>query len=270
MFAGDIEPMKSATIELWGQGEYRGEAEDGFRPTLDAYVLDGTRTRDAVLICPGGGYRCISPREAEPVALQFNAAGYHAFVLRYSVDPRRHPQPLLDAARALALIRDRAEEWKLRPDRVAACGFSAGAHLAASLGVRWEECYVQERPSALILCYPVISSGEFAHRGSFERLLGPEAGPELRKRASLELRVDEKTPPTFLWHTFDDESVPLENSLLFAQALRSKGRPFELHVYPRGAHGLSLATPETDEGGTPPDPHVATWMGLCLEWLRGL
>jgi Esterase/lipase len=237
---------------------------------MDSYVLDGERKRGAVLICPGGGYRYTSPREAEPVALQFNAAGLHAFVLHYSVAPRRHPLPLLDAARALEIIRERADEWKLEPDAVAALGFSAGAHVAASLGVRWEEPYVARRPNALILCYPVISSGEFAHRGSFDNLVGAEGGSGAQARVSLELRVDEATPPCFLWHTYDDQAVPLENSLLFAGALRSHNVPFELHVYPRGRHGLSLATDETDDGNYGSDPHVALWMRLCVEWLQFL
>lgn len=259
--------MQHSAIELWERGEYRGEAADGFRPTMDSYVLGGDRVRGAVLVCPGGGYQYTSPREGEPVALQLNAAGLHAFVLHYSVAPRRHPLPLLDAARALEIIRERAAEWKVEPDAVAAMGFSAGAHLAASLGVRWEQNYVARRPCALVLCYPVISSGEFAHRGSFESLAGP--GPEAQALVSLEGRVDEATPPCFLWHTYDDGSVPLENSLLFAQALRSRDVPFELHVYPRGRHGFSLATPETDDGNYGSDPHVASWMRLCVEWLQG-
>jgi acetyl esterase/lipase len=272
--------MQHQRIELWDREAY-GAAEGERVPTLTTYLLEGEAARPAVIVCPGGGYRYTSPREAEPIALKFNAAGYHAFVLDYSVAPRRHPQPLLDAARAIRLVRERSAAWKVVADKVAVCGFSAGAHVAASLGTLWGASPVaaapgsrnapeaSARPDALILCYPVISSGEFAHRGSFENLLGPDATGEELAAMSLELRVDERTPPTLLWHTYDDPSVPLENSLLFARALREKGVPFELHVYPHGPHGLSLATKETDSGTMGSYPHVATWMGLCVEWLEG-
>jgi len=268
--------MVNETIELWGKGEYRGDLGDGFAPTIDSYVLDGGRRRGAVLICPGGGYGYLSPREAEPVALQFNAAGYHAFILRYSVAPRRYPLPLLDVSRAMCALRERADGFRIHPGRIALCGFSAGGHLAASLGVFWDRPVAlgapgiepgMNRPDALILSYPVITSGPFANAGSFENLLGPNAGRELLSAISLELQVSEKTPPTFLWHTYADQSVPLENSLLFAGALRSKGVPFELHVYPDGVHGLSLATEETSDDQHDPDPHVSSWMYLCTEWL---
>lgn len=317
--------MVHETIELWGRGEYRGEVGDGFAPSIETYVLDGGQRRGAVLICPGGGYGYLSPREAEPVALQFNAAGYHAFILSYSVAPRRYPLSLLDASKAICLLRSRADAWKIHPGRIALCGFSAGAHLAASLGVYWDKPVTQEaaptatsaapgaasaaateaapgaasaaapgkpeaaptapggrargikglepgynRPDALILSYPVITSGPFAHRGSFENLLGSDPSAELLEEVSLELHVSEKTPPTFLWHTYADEAVPLENSLLFAGALRAHGVPFELHVYPEGSHGLSLATEETSDDRHDPNPHASSWMYLCTEWLGEL
>lgn len=239
--------MVHETIELWGRGEYRGEVGDGFAPSIETYVLDGGQRRGAVLICPGGGYGYLSPREAEPVALQFNAAGYHAFILSYSVAPRRYPLSLLDASKAICLLRSRADAWKIHPGRIALCGFSAGAHLAASLGVYWDKPVTQEaaptatsaapgaasaaateaapgaasaaapgkpeaaptapggrargikglepgynRPDALILSYPVITSGPFAHRGSFENLLGSDPSAELLEEVSLELHVSEK------------------------------------------------------------------------------
>ncbi|HWR11853.1 MAG TPA: alpha/beta hydrolase [Rectinemataceae bacterium] len=287
--------MIHETIDVWGHGEgsegsYRGDMGDGFAPVIDTYVLDGNKRRAAVLICPGGGYGFLSPREAEPIALQFNAAGYHAFVLHYSVAPRRHPLPLLDVSKALCVLRRRAEEYNIHSGRIALCGFSAGAHLAASLGVYWDKPLSlsgaggvkdlngqtftptgiepgMNRPDALILCYPVITSGSFAHKGSFENLLGPGAGPETLAEVSLELHVNEKTPPAFIWHTYADEGVPLENSFLFAGALRAAGVPFEYHVYPEGPHGLSLATEETSVDGKEPNPHVSSWMYLCVEWL---
>jgi acetyl esterase/lipase len=215
-------------------------------PTLDTYVLSGDRIRPAVLICPGGGYGYTSEREAEPIALQFNAAGFHAFVVYYSVAPYRHPQPLQDVSSAMCIIRDRAEEWRIHPQQIAVCGFSAGGHLAASLGVHWHKSYVQNvpgmeadknRPDALILSYPVISSGPFAHQGSFENLLGPEASEALQHEMSLEQHVHDKIPPVFLWHTVEDTAVPVENSLLFAMQLRKHDMPFEMHIYPDRPHG---------------------------------
>lgn len=272
--------MINETIDIWENSIYQSEEEDGFRPTMGTYILNSKEKRGAVLICPGGGYAVQCEHEAEAVAMQFNAAGYHAFIIYYSVAPRKHPQPLLDASRAMCIIRKNADEWNIDENKIAICGFSAGGHLAASLGVHWERSYLQNaegidkgknNPNALILCYPVITAGPFANRGSFESLLGTEASKELLDEMSLENQVTEKTVPTFIWHTFPDISVPVENSLFFASALRKKGVPFELHIYPQGKHGLSLATEET-AGGRSAEiiPHVAGWMKLCIEWLKNL
>lgn len=267
--------MFFTTIPLWEKGQYVPQGDADFMPTLATYVLDGTKRRPAVLICPGGGYGFTSPREAEPVALQYVAAGFHAFVVYYSVAPARHPQPLRDVSRAMNIIRAHADDWHIEEQRIAVCGFSAGGHLAASLGVFWDQPYCsdvpgltrgQNRPDALILCYPVISSGPFAHRGSFENLLGPSASPEDVHAMSLEHHIHAQTPPTFLWHTVADSAVPVENALLFAQGLRAQHIPFELHIYPHGAHGLSLATAETDDG-TGQDAHISSWHRLSTEWL---
>lgn len=271
--------MISKAIDIWEKGVYESEEEDGFRPTMQTYILDGGKKRGAVLICPGGGYRGVSEREAEPIAMQFNAAGFNAFVLYYSVAPRKHPQPLLDVSRAMCIIRQNVDEWHVNIEKIAVCGFSAGGHLAASLGVHWNKPYIQNhigidngrnQPNALILCYPVISSGQFCHCGSFENLLGEGAKEELLLEMSLEHQINEKTPPAFIWHTFNDESVPVENSLLFAQGLRNKSIPFELHIYPDGRHGLSLATVETGEANNYIFSHAATWVKLCIEWLNEL
>lgn len=298
--------MINKVIEIWN--EPVKSDDDGFnsafRPALTTYILDGNtgfrhhtafgsmkntskndnwasiENRPAVLVLPGGGYSYTSAREAEPIALRFIDAGYHTFVLDYSVAPAKHPQPLLDASRAMCIIRNHAEEWGICPDKIAVCGFSAGGHLAASLGVHWDKEYLEHtdgieigknRPDALILCYPVITSGEFAHRGSFISLLGENPGSDLLYEMSLEHHVSEKTPPAFLWHTFSDGAVPVENSLLFAQALREKNIPFELHIYPEGPHGLSLATEETAvKRASHISPHIAGWTKLCTDWLKQL
>jgi len=277
--------MINQVIKIWDNTGYKPQ-EDELEPTLTTYVLDYSpemahmKKRPAVLICPGGAYIRTSDREAEPVAMKFAAEGFHTFILRYRTAPSKHPSPLLDVSRAMWIIRENAEKWNVDPDRIAVCGYSAGGHLTASLGVFWHEDWISEKigmpkginkPNALILNYPVITSGEYAHRGSFDNLLGRDASREKLESMSLELHVNKLTPPTFLWHTFDDEAVPVENSLMFANALRKQGVPFELHIYPEGRHGLSLCLYETAGQGDPEDwinDHDATWFGLCVEWLR--
>lgn len=278
--------MQNQTIQIWDGTSYADIHADEIQPTLTTYIPDNTvelnagRKRTSVLICPGGGYHFTSDREAEPVALRLLTAGFNVFVLRYRVAPARHPKPLLDVSRAVWMIRENAEEWHVDPDRIAVCGFSAGGHLAASLGVFWNAADIREaigmpdgmnRPNALILAYPVITSGEYAHRGSFQNLLGEDASEEQLKEMSLELQAGSQTPPAFLWHTFNDSVVPVENSLFFAQALRQHDVPFELHIFPDGPHGLSLCDEETGAKNTSMiNPHAANWVPLCVEWLKSL
>ncbi|MDD2708273.1 MAG: alpha/beta hydrolase [Verrucomicrobiae bacterium] len=258
------------SIFLWPNQPPHSAPSDTFRPWLDPYLVKGNRLRGAVLICPGGGYTGRAAHEGIAIAQRFNQDGLHAFVVHYRVSPNRHPAPLLDVSRAMRMIRQRAVEWLVSTDHIAVCGFSAGGHLTASLGVHFDTEFtragdpiekISSRPDALILCYPVITSGPHSHRGSFNQLLGENPSPELMEKMSLERQVTSKTPPSFLWHTAEDKGVRVENSLLFAQALSQNKVPFELHVYPAGRHGLGLALE---------DPHVATWMPLCCEWLRGM
>ncbi len=248
------------------------------RSTSDAIEPD--RKRASVLICPGGGYGMVSDRENEPIALAFVALGYNAFVLRYStadLNDEKYPTQLLESSAALAYIRRNGEKYHVKTDSIAICGFSAGGHMAAMLGNLWNEPVVTERlgiefeenkPNGMILAYPVITGGEFAHRGSFEKLLGENPDKEHLFKCSLENSVGEQTPPAFIWHTLTDGAVPVENSLIFASALKKANIPFELHIYPDGPHGLSLGTRETISPNADRfNPHISSWIELCNKWI---
>lgn len=229
----------------------------------------------AVVICPGGGYHFVSPREAAPVAKAWNRAGFSAFVLTYSCEGiPLEKRPLHQLSWAVATVRKLAGQYGFSPDRVITCGFSAGGHLAGTLGVTWNrpEWYPEgtdlelHRPAAQVLCYPVITAGKYAHRGSFDNLAGTD--PVCQEGYSLENLVTEQTPPTFLWHTIADEAVPVENTLLFSKKLLENHVIQEVHLFPFGAHGLSLATEEVTqvEKQRYADPHIAQWFGLAAEW----
>ena len=246
----------------------------------DHYQEIKIESRPLVLICPGGAYAYTSPREGEAFAMQFLAMGYHAAVLKYSCAPAVFPTSLTELASAMILIRQHAQEWHVDPDKIIVLGCSAGGHLAASLATLWDEDFLVEalkleksnhkllKPDGLILCYPVITSGEFAHRGSFENLLG-EREKELGGELSLEARVSEKVPPVFIWHTYTDGSVPVENSLLFVNALRKAGVSTEFHMYPCGGHGLGLANRLTQaRDGSAVQEECTSWIPLVHTWIE--
>lgn len=246
----------------------------------ESYEQLRIRKRPLVLICPGGAYAYTSVREGEALAMQFLAMGYHAAVLEYSCAPAVFPTALEELASAMLLIRRNAQEWHMAADKILALGCSAGGHLAASLGTLWDEPFLARsleladaqhsliRPDGLILCYPVITAGEFAHRGSFQNLLG-EREKELGPQLSLENRVTKKTPPAFIWHTCTDGSVPVENSLLFVNALRRAGVSAEFHMYPRGGHGLALANRLTQAAdGSGVQKECASWISLAHTWIK--
>ena len=259
-------------------------ASGGAQIALDCYVADAMDEvdpeirRPAVVIFPGGAYWRLSEREAEPVALRFVTEGFNAFVAWYRVAPNRYPVPQQDAAAAVGWVRAQADAMHTDPDRIAVMGFSAGGHVAGSLGALWQRGELWEemglapqdvRPNAMVLCYPVLTGGAFAHRRSFECLTG-EADAKTHEAYSVEKWVTEQCPPTFLWHTFEDQAVPVENSLLMAQALHAHGVTAELHVYPFGPHGAALAN-EITSGVKKPQcalADAAVWPGLAAEFLK--
>lgn len=262
------------------------EVKGSVQAVLSLYIQDdhpetyGDRKRPLVLICPGGGYEHVSVREGEPVAFHFLTAGCHAAVLWYDISRQgvEHPQELMELAWSMAYIREHAAEYAIDKDKILVAGFSAGGHLAASLGCFWDKDWLEKemqmnkeqyQPNGMILAYPVITSGEFAHRGSFVNLMGSKASEEMEKELSLENQVTDKVPPVFMWHTFEDGAVPLENSLMFAAALRKAGVNFEYHVFPHGGHGYALATKETAMmEGKEIEPQCEQWITLCASWLK--
>ena len=239
-------------------------------PTLTPYLPTKDKmTGAAIIICPGGGYGHLADHEGRPVAEWLNTLGVTAFVLKYRLGPRyHHPAPMQDAARAIRIVRARAAEWGLDPQRIGILGFSAGGHLASTAGTHFDSGKpdapdaierVSSKPNLMILIYPVITMRDRTHAGSKKNLLGDQPGPELVALLSNDEQVTKDTPPTFLVHTMNDSAVPVENSLLFVSALRKAGVPFEFHLYERGPHGFGL-------GGK--DPILATWPDRCADWLR--
>lgn len=261
-----------------------GAQKNAYQPTLMAYILDSSMDmphmikKPAVIICPGGGYVFKSDREAEPIAMRYLAAGIHAFVLQYSVAPARYPIAVLELAAAVQLVRERAEAYSILPNQIYIAGFSAGGHLCASLGTLWNEPLFTTvldqgngkdwRPDGMILSYPVITMGLDTHGGSRDSLLGENASEDMIAALSLEKRVSEKTVPTFLWHTVADEAVPVENSMMFATALRKYHIPFEMHLYEEGVHGLSLCDATTQTGPEHIMPDNADWMQKSIRWIE--
>ena len=240
--------------------------------------IDKSRVRPLIIISPGGGYHFTSDREAEPIAIRFNAMGFHAMVLRYTT-PSRFPVPVLQLVSAIRYAREHADECGVDTDKIILCGFSAGGHLTAWAGNHWNHDYVREvlrsdkellRPNGMILSYPVITSGIFAHEDSFLQLL-QEQYEEKKEFMSMEKQVNRDTPPAFLWHTVKDDAVPAENSMLMASALRKQNISFELHLYPNGCHGLALANEETrfsDGGGI--QEECQNWIHLAGTWINNL
>lgn len=228
-----------------------------------------------VIVCPGGGYQFTSDREAEPLALRFNAYGINAVVLRYSVKPAVFPTALLELAKTVEYVKTEGVKYGCDPDRIFTMGFSAGGHLAASYGDFWNRPFVAEtigcdpellRIRGQLLCYPVISSGPKAHHGSIINLLG-DAYDEKKDDMSLENFVTSDTPATFIWTTQDDDAVPAENSIYYVNALQKAGVKCEFHMYLSGPHGLSLADRTCSAPERMRSAHVAKWITDCIEFI---
>ena len=262
--------MSKEFIKLWDNGTpYYDPALGQPETTLTPYIAESPNgTRGCVIVFPGGGYTKHADHEGEPIAKMINEIGTHAFVLNYRVAPYRHPAELEDALRAVRWVRYHASEYGIDPNKIAVLGFSAGGHLAVSASEHFdygredgdEIDKVSSRPDGAIYCYPVTTlEPPYAHEGSRINLLGKDAPEELVKRMSGPLSVREDMPPVFMWHTFVDTCVPVQNSLMMATALREKGIPVELHIFPDGHHGLGLATQL---------PHTAQWAGLLQNWLK--
>lgn len=260
------------------------------------YILDtpdilGINKRPLIIICPGGGYDHVSLREGEPVAIAYNNMGYHSIVLEYSVAPATYPVAMSELAKLVSLVHEKADEWKADRSKIFIQGFSAGGHLAACYAINRKKPVISsmtgynedyQQIAGLLLAYPVISTGNYAHKRSFEKLLGLTTGTldcgmdNLSKdittklaELSLEKNVNRDLPPCFIWTTFEDASVPAENAIAFMLALREQGIVTEFHMFPYGGHGLSLASELTSrENGKDVQKEVMPWIDLAKNFIQ--
>ena len=257
------------TLYLWPDGNPNDYQKD--RPRIERYEPKEKSDKPApcVLVCPGGGYGGRAGHEGAPFAELFAANGFASFVCHYRVSPNRHPAPMTDVCRAIRIIRSRAKEWNIDDHRIALMGFSAGGHLASTVATQ-PNLHVDKnddlaekfpaRPDRVILGYPVITmSSPKTHGGSVNNLLGPNATDEMKKQMSNELQVTKENPPAFIFHTWDDGAVPVDNALLFASACAKAGVKSELHIYETGRHGVGMASN---------DPRLKSWTELLLNWLK--
>ena len=289
-----ITTAQEITLPLWPAGKvpnFQKTNETEIRDTADiirvskvqapdiAIYLPAKRnaTGQAVVICPGGGYGMLAYEwEGTDIAKLFNSKGIAAIVLKYRLPNSKsnivpNLSPLMDAKRAIRLVRFNAAKWNIKKDKIGIMGFSAGGHLASTLGTHFDNGdaiskdsieQLSSRPDFMILIYPVISmTKDIMHKGSRNNLIGDKPTDELAKLYSNELQVTSQTPPTFLVHAADDKAVPVENSILFFQALKDNKVPVEMHIYPTGGHGFGLAIGNN---------YLETWADRCIDWLRGL
>ena len=241
--------------------------------------VDTKQTFPCTVICPGGGYWWCSEREAEPVALKMVGNGIAAAVVNYATGGQHYPLQMLEALAAVTYVRRNSGRLHIDPEKIAVMGFSAGGHAACTAGLFWQEKLAEEtlgcahgedKPNGMILCYPVITSGKYAHRDSMICLLGDEPDEALLEKMSLEKQVTENAPHAFIWHTSEDRLVPVENSLLLAQALHEKNIDVEMHIYPKGHHGLSLCdeTVTKKEDMSDAVRYCSDWVSHCVKWIK--
>jgi acetyl esterase/lipase len=269
----DTPPREDAEIPLWPSGApgALGSSPDD-QPAITPFVAPKAgATGAAMLVFPGGGYEHLAwEKEGTNVARWLNTLGVSAFVVRYRLGPHYHnPTMLGDARRAVRVVRARAHEWGIDSSRIGVMGFSAGGHMASTAATQWTAGdpasadaveRTSSRPDLAVLVYPVITmTAEYAHPGSRRNLIGEQPDDQLVRATSNELRVTHETPPTFIVATSDDATVPVQNSLMFYDALRAAGVPAELHLLETGRHGFGLAQGE---------PALATWVSACEAWLR--
>lgn len=259
-----------SVIPLWPDDSPHNPKQKEHRPRLELYQpkQKAAGPVPAVIVCPGGGYGGRAAHEGAPFAELFAAHGFVAFVCHYRVSPHRHPAPMTDACRAVRMVRHLATDFAVDPKRIALMGFSAGGHLASTVATQ-PTLHVDElddlaehhdaRPDRAILGYPVISMVEHYHQGSAANLLGQNPSLAARHQMSNELHVTAKNPPAFIFHTFDDKAVPVQNALMFTSACAKAGVPVEMHVYQSGPHGVGIAADR---------PTLKSWTGLLIDWLK--
>ncbi len=271
--------MKEFRVNLYEEGEYNYQAAYGFEPNIHTYFHEDEEVRPCMMVVPGGGYCMVCGHEGEVVAREFYKRGMNTVVLSYTSDitmsvPLKK-QPLMDISRAMKVLRKNHEEYHIDPECITVCGFSAGGHVCATLCTHFEELEekntkyegISDRPNASILCYPVITSGEFTHIYSMQALIGKEMTEEELLYFSAEKQVKKNTPPAFIWQTVEDDLVPVENSYLYAQALRRAGIRFAHYAFPVGGHGMSIANEELASGRYP-GAYTYEQLNLALEHIK--
>jgi acetyl esterase/lipase len=275
LMASVIQAQETVEMPLWPDGApgALGKAAKD-TPTLTLYPSASARPGGAtIVICPGGGYSHLAPHEGRDYALFLNQRGLTCFVLKYrlSTDGYHHPSMMQDGLRAIRYVRANADKFQIDAKRVGMMGSSAGGHLTSTVMTHFDAGdpnasdpieRQSSRPDFGILCYPVITMGRFAHAGSKKGLIGDDPPPELIKLMSNEQQVTAQTPPCFIWHGLDDKTVPVENSVMFADALKNNSVPFELHIYQSARHGLGLGDRD------PPFDHALPWTADLLQWLK--
>lgn len=258
----------SENFNLWNEDDIPLYMEGEEIPTITPYIVENSKA--CIVICPGGGYCARAPHEGDGYAKWLRENGVSSFVVDYRVSPYRYPAPQYDAMRAMKIARYYVDKYGYDKNKIGIMGSSAGGHLAGSVATATDDMgykitdeidNIDWKPNFAVLCYPVVSLIEFAHNGSRINLMGEnESNVREAQKLCIDKRVTKATPPMFIWHTSEDQAVPIENSLLLAKALSEKGVPFELHSYQKGYHGLGLLT--NDFEGT------KAWSDALLTWLK--